>query len=153
LDRERLPVEVRSHELWQHRYKQINEYESYLNQNGIVVNKFFLNVSYEEQRKRFLKRLEEPDKNWKLSPNDIREREYWDDYMEAHEQMIQATASRHAPWFVVPADHKWFAQLVVAGALLDTLHGMDLRFPVIDLKRNRELQEIERLLREDHGKK
>ncbi len=153
LDLERLPAEVTGHDLWQGRYKQINEYETYLNQNGIAVNKFFLNLSYEEQRKRFLKRLEEPEKNWKFSPNDIRERQYWDDYMNAYERMIQATASRHAPWFVVPADHKWFAQLVVAGALFETLHGMDLKFPVIDIKRNRELQEIERMLREERGTK
>lgn len=150
---ERLPAEVTGHDLWQRRYKQINDYESYLNQNGIAVNKCFLNVSYEEQRKRFLKRLEESERNWKFSPNDIRERQYWDGYMNAYERMIQATASRHAPWFVVPADHKWFTRLVVAGTLVDTLHGMDLKFPVIDLKRNRELQEIERLLREESGTK
>jgi PPK2 family polyphosphate:nucleotide phosphotransferase len=152
-ERERLPDEVKGNDVWESRYKQIREYESYLDANGIAVNKFFLHLSYEEQRKRFLKRLEEPEKNWKFSPDDVHERRYWDDYMKVYERMIRATVSRHAPWFVVPADHKWFTRLVVAGALVDTLHGMHLKFPVIDMKRNRELKEIDKLLREEDGRK
>jgi polyphosphate kinase 2 (PPK2 family) len=103
--------------------------ERYLARNGVAVVKFFLHVSKEEQRKRFLDRLDEPAKNWKFSPGDVVERQHWDEYMDAYEDMIRNTATAHAPWYVVPADKKWFARLAVAAVLIDTLEGLDLKFP------------------------
>jgi polyphosphate kinase 2 (PPK2 family) len=114
--------------------------------NGIVIRKFFLHVSPEEQRKRFLERLEQPHKNWKFSVSDAREREHWGDYMDAYEQMIQHTSHAHAPWFVVPADNKWFTRLVVAGTVIDALQEMDLSFPKVDPEKRKELQAVREIL-------
>ena len=107
--------------------------------NGVVVRKFFLHVSKEEQKRRFLSRLDEPEKNWKFSLADARERQHWNDYMEAYEDMIRRTSSRQAPWFVVPADNKWFTRLVVSAAIIDALQRLDLAFPKIDARRREEL--------------
>ena len=123
--------------------------ERYLARNGYLILKFHLHVSREEQRRRFLARLEEPAKNWKFSAGDVKERALWNDYMAAYEDMIQHTASKHAPWYVVPADHKWFTRLVVASALIDALEELELAFPVVDATKRRELAAVRNaLLRE-----
>src|SRR5262249_51942912 len=120
--------------------------ESYLTGNGIVVRKFFLHVSREEQRQRFLQRLEEPEKNWKFSDADVRERECWGDYMDAYQDMIRNTASPHAPWYVVPADHKWFTRAVVSAVIIETLQELKLAFPKVDPSRRKDLDAARRHL-------
>jgi len=144
LDAERLPKKLRGKKLWEHRFEDINAVEKYLSRNGVVIRKFFLHESKGEQRKRFLERLDKPDKNWKFSTADLTERDRWDDYMRCYEDMIRATASGHAPWFVVPADHKWFTRLVVANAIIDALDELDLAFPKIDKAKTAELKRIRR---------
>ncbi|MFZ4406612.1 MAG: polyphosphate kinase 2 family protein [Paracraurococcus sp.] len=126
-----LPPGLRGKKIWDERLQDIANYEGYLARQGIVVVKFFLNVSREEQRKRFLSRIEEPAKNWKFSASDVAERHHWDDYQAAYEKAIRATASPHAPWYVVPADNKWFTRLVVAGTLALTLGELDLDYPQV----------------------
>jgi PPK2 family polyphosphate:nucleotide phosphotransferase len=128
---ERLPAELVGKHFWRDRFEDINAYERYLSRNGTVIRKFFLHLSKGEQKKRFLSRLDEPGKNWKFSEADLKERSYWDDYQDAYEKMIQATATPHAPWYVVPADHKAYTHLVVAGAIIDALDSLDLAFPKI----------------------
>jgi PPK2 family polyphosphate:nucleotide phosphotransferase len=137
---QRIPRELVTKDIWQERFEDINNFERYLTRNGVVVRKFFLHVSKEEQRRRFLSRLDEPEKNWKFSLADARERQYWDNYMEAYEDMIRHTSSKHAPWFVVPADNKWFTRLVVSAAVIDALQRLDLAFPKIDARRRAELR-------------
>ena len=137
---ERLPRELVTKDIWKERYKDINAYERYLARNGTVIRKFFLHVSREEQRRRFLTRLEEPDKRWKFSMADVRERTHWDAYQDAYEQVIRKTSSSHAPWYVVPADHKWFTRLVVASAVVDALEQLDLEFPTVPPEREKELR-------------
>lgn len=132
LDAQGLPPALVTENIWQERFEDINRFERYLSRNGVHILKFFLNVSADEQRKRFLKRLEQPEKHWKFSQADIEERAYWDDYTLAYEEAIAATASASAPWFVVPADHKWFARLVVAAAVANRLRAMDPKYPQID---------------------
>ena len=119
LERERTPPSLVTKNIWNERFADINAYEHYLWRNGVVIRKFFLNVSKEEQKKRFLSRLEEPAKNWKFSASDVAERERWHEYMAAYEEMIQHTATPHAPWYVVPADKKWYTRLVVADAIIE----------------------------------
>ena len=126
-----LPPELRSKAIWDERLQDIANFEGYLARQGVVVLKFFLNVSKEEQRKRFLARIEEPEKNWKFSPTDVAERHHWDDYQAAYEKAIRATASPNAPWHVVPADNKWFTRLAVAGTLALALGKLDLSYPKI----------------------
>jgi PPK2 family polyphosphate:nucleotide phosphotransferase len=126
--------------IWRERFEDINAFERYLARNGIVVRKFFLHLSREEQKKRFLARLDQPEKNWKFSSADVAERRYWDDYMSAYEDAIRQTASSHAPWYVVPADHKWFTRVVVASAIVDALEGLDLAYPKIGAQRRREVK-------------
>ncbi|HOI16879.1 MAG TPA: polyphosphate kinase 2 family protein [Geobacteraceae bacterium] len=132
LAREKLPRKLVGKNIWKERFEDIAAFERYLSRNGVLIRKFFLHVSPEEQRKRFLSRLEEPEKNWKFSLADAREREFFHDYMEAYEDMIRHTATPEAPWYVVPADNKWFTRLVVAGAVVDALQSLDLAFPVVD---------------------
>jgi PPK2 family polyphosphate:nucleotide phosphotransferase len=146
LKNERIPSSLIREDLWQERFQDICCFERYLERNGIVVRKFFLNLSRQEQKKRFLARLEEPEKNWKFSAADVRERERWDDYMKAYEDMICHTASKHAPWFVIPADHKWFTRLVVAAAIVDTLDGLDLSYPEVDPDKRQELERARAML-------
>ncbi len=149
LDRERIPKQVVSEKIWQERFEEINAFERYLMRNGVVPVKFFLHLSKKEQRKRFLERLKGREKEWKFSANDVRERQYWDKYMQAYEDMIQNTSSKHAPWHVVPSDHKWFARLVVAEAIIDVLEGLDLGFPELDADAQLELKKARKaLLRE-----
>jgi PPK2 family polyphosphate:nucleotide phosphotransferase len=146
LDGERIPEPLVTEHIWKERYEDINAFERYASRNGIAIRKFFLHVSKDEQRQRFLKRIEEPSKNWKFSMGDVRERAHWDDYMTAYEDTIRHTATAYAPWYVVPADHKWFTRLVVAAAVIDALDEMHLEFPKVDGAKKRELAEARRLL-------
>jgi PPK2 family polyphosphate:nucleotide phosphotransferase len=140
LARERLPEHLVSGKIWQERFDDINALESYLGRNGIVVLKFFLNLSKKEQKARFLERLDEPEKNWKFSTSDVLEREHWDQYMRAYEEMIRNTSTKHAPWHVVPADHKWFTRLAVAEAIIDAMEKLDLSFPKVDSDRRKDIK-------------
>jgi PPK2 family polyphosphate:nucleotide phosphotransferase len=137
---ERIPPPLVSKHLWKDRFEDIGNFERYLTRQGIVIRKFFLHVSKEEQKRRFLARLKEPRKNWKMSQADVLERKYWDDYMEAYEEMIARTSSEHAPWYVVPADNKWFTRAVVAEVLVETLEGLKLSYPKVDAAHQKELQ-------------
>jgi PPK2 family polyphosphate:nucleotide phosphotransferase len=125
---------------WKERFEGINHFEDYLARNGTVVRKFFLHLSKKEQKRRFLARLERPEKNWKFSASDARERTYWDDYQNAYEEMIAHTASKHAPWYVVPADNKWFTRTVVAAAIVETLQDLKLQYPKVDAAKRKELK-------------
>ena len=147
LGAQRLPAAVVSKRIWDERFEDIACFERHLRRNGVVVLKFFLHVSKEEQKRRFLERLETPSKNWKFSAGDVREREHWREYMAAYEDMIRHTATPGAPWFVVPADHKWFTRLVVAAAIADTMKGLDLAFPAVDRHKKKELAAAEAALR------
>ena len=131
LEKEKVPDKLVTKNIWRERFEDIAAFERYLSRNGVVVRKFFLNVSKEEQKDRFLKRLDEPKKNWKFSASDIRERECWPRYMEAYEDMIAHTASKEAPWYVIPADHKWFTRLAVAAVIVETLESLKLKFPEV----------------------
>ena len=139
---EKLPDELITKHIWDQRYEDINAYEEYLTRNGVMIRKFFLHVSKEEQKKRFLERLEDPKKNWKFAMADVNERGFWKDYQEAYEEMIQNTAARHAPWFVVPADNKWFTRLIVASAIIQALDGLHLTFPDVDKGKKKELEAV-----------
>jgi PPK2 family polyphosphate:nucleotide phosphotransferase len=136
---ERLGGALLTHNLWQERYEDINAFERYLSRNGVLVRKFFLHLSKGEQKKRFLARLDDPAKNWKFSRDDIKERGFWKDYQHAYEEVIRATATKHAPWHIVPADNKWYARLVVAGAIIESLRQLKLDYPVMDKAKKREL--------------
>jgi PPK2 family polyphosphate:nucleotide phosphotransferase len=129
LARQKLPASLVTKHLWNERYADINGFEQYLSRNGTLICKFFLHVSKEEQRRRFLQRLDEPSKNWKFEAADLAERDRWRDYMRAYERMLSATSTAHAPWFVIPADHKWFTRLAIADAVIDALATLDLAFP------------------------
>jgi PPK2 family polyphosphate:nucleotide phosphotransferase len=128
---EKIPQQGESEQIWSQRYQEINNFEAYLAGNGIVVIKFFLNISREEQRARLLERIDNPAKNWKFSSSDLREREYWDDYMHAYQKMLEHTSTEIAPWYVVPADHKWMARIVVADAIVSTLESLNLSYPLV----------------------
>ena len=140
--KEKLPPQRVSKKLWEERYEDIVSLERYLDRNGICLRKFYLHVSREEQRKRLLARLEDPDKTWKFSAADTVERGFWDQYTEAYEDAIRATATESAPWYVVPSDHKWFTRLVVAGTVVEALEGMKLAFPTVDKTQRRELETL-----------
>lgn len=129
LEAQHLPEAARTRKLFEHRYEDIAAYERYLSRNGYVIRKFFLHVSRDEQKRRFLERLDEPRKNWKFSEADVTARQHFDAYQRAYEDMVRATATEHAPWYVVPADNKWFTRLVVASAIIETLDGLDLSYP------------------------
>src|SRR6516225_2491433 len=131
LDKQRLPPERVGKRIWEDRFEDIRNFEQYLSRNGIVVRKFFLHVSKKEQKRRFLERIDNAQKNWKFSANDLAERMCWDDYMEAYEDMIRNTATKDAPWYVVPADNKWFTRLVVAAAFAETLGSLKLAYPEV----------------------
>ena len=140
LQSERLPPALMTKHIWKERYEDIGGFERYLSRNGIIIRKFFLHVSREEQKRRFLERLQQPAKNWKLSPSDVRERERWDDYMAAYDEMIAHTATDSAPWYVVPADHKWFTRVVVAQVIVDALESMKLSYPKMSASQRKELK-------------
>ena len=150
LERERLPIEAEPKEIFEDRYSDIRRFERYLTRNGVVVLKFFLHVSKKEQKKRLLERLDDPRKYWKFSGDDVKEREYWKDYLAAFETMVRRTATKHAPWYVVPADHKWYTRLVVAAAIVETLDALELRYPRLDAVRQRGVAKARRdLLRQE----
>ena len=149
LDGQKLPPNLKSKNIWKRRFRDITNFERYLTHNGISVLKFFLHVSKEEQQKRFLARIDDASKNWKFSLNDVREREHWDDYMDAYEQTIRHTASKYAPWYVVPADTKWFTRLVVAAAIVERMNALDLEFPKLDEEQLKALQEAKKSLTTD----
>jgi PPK2 family polyphosphate:nucleotide phosphotransferase len=139
LEQQKLPPSVVTKSIWEDRYEDIKNVEKYLSRNGVLIRKFFLHVSKKEQKERFLARLDEPHKNWKFSMADAKERGFWDDYQEAYEDMIRATATEEAPWYVVPADHKWFTRVVVAAAIIEALGSLDLKFPEVSDDKKKEL--------------
>jgi PPK2 family polyphosphate:nucleotide phosphotransferase len=146
LDKQKLPPELVTKNIWKERFQDIRSFERYLTRNGVAIRKFFLHVSNKEQKKRFLERIEEPEKNWKFSANDAKEREHWDDYMEAYEDMIRNTATKTAPWYVVPADNKWFTRVVVAAAVIEALDSLDLKYPKVSEGKLKELAAAKRAL-------
>jgi PPK2 family polyphosphate:nucleotide phosphotransferase len=139
LNMQKLPPQLITKDIWKQRFEDIRNFETYLANNGIAVCKFFLHISKKEQKRRFLERLETPEKNWKFSAADMAERGFWDEYQDAYEDMIQNTAARHAPWYVVPADNKWFTRVVVAAAVIDTLAALDLDYPKVGKEKLKEL--------------
>ena len=143
---QKTPASLVGKNIWQERFEDIRGYERHMARNGTVIRKFFLNVSKKEQKRRFLARLEEPEKNWKFSAADIHERKYWDDYQAAYEDMIRNTASEHAPWYVVPADNKWFTRLAVSAVVVDTLESLNLCFPKVDEAKRKELEAAKKML-------
>src|SRR6516165_4074324 len=150
LEAQRLPAPCVSKNIWDERLTDIASFESFLSRQGTVVLKFFLNLSREEQRKRFLDRLDKPQKHWKFAISDVRERGYWSDYMRAYEEAIRATASRQAPWFVVPADNKWFTRLVVAAAIVEAVEELHLAYPRVGAQKTKELRAIRAMLAREH---
>jgi PPK2 family polyphosphate:nucleotide phosphotransferase len=149
LAKQKLSPRLVGKNVWQQRFEDIRNVEQYLTRNGVVIRKFFLHVSKEEQLKRFLRRIDEPAKNWKFSATDARERQFWDQYMDAYEDAIRNTATKDAPWYVVPADNKWFTRLVVGAALIETLDSLNLSFPKIDAAQRAELAKAKELLLKD----
>jgi len=140
LANEKLPKSLVTRQIWRERFEDINNFERYLTRNGIAILKFFLHVSKKEQKRRFMERLDKVDKNWKFSAADVRERQFWADYQDSYEDMIGHTASKHAPWYVVPADNKWFTRMVVAAAVVHSLETMDLKYPKVNAEQKAELE-------------
>src|SRR5262245_57589567 len=139
LAKQKLPPELVTKRIWDERFEDVRNFERYLSRNGVVIRKFFLHVSKKEQKRRFMERIENPEKNWKFSANDAAERDYWDDYMKAYEDMIRHTATKDSPWYVVPADNKWFTRVVVAGAVSDALADLKLAYPEVGEAKLKEL--------------
>ena len=146
LEKQKLPPQRLGKDIWNERYRDIRAYERYLNGNGVIVRKFFLYVSRAEQKKRFLERIDQPEKNWKLSPADVVERGFWNDYMDAYETAIGETATPDCPWYVVPADNKWFTRIVVASAIIQTLDSLDLKYPRVGKEQLAELKKTRAML-------
>jgi len=146
LDAQRIPKKLKTKHIWKQRFEDIRNVEQYLTNNGVVIRKFFLHVSKEEQKERFMERLDRPEKNWKFSSADAKERGYWDEYMKAYEEMIRETSTKNAPWYVVPADKKWFTRLVVAAAVIDTLDSLNLHYPVVTDAQREQLAAARKLL-------
>jgi PPK2 family polyphosphate:nucleotide phosphotransferase len=140
LDKQKVPEERRSKNIWKERFEDIRHVERYLDRNGVIVRKFFLHVSKKEQGERFLARIDDKERNWKFSANDAAERNHWKDYMDAYEDMIRSTATEYAPWYVVPANNKWFTRVVVASAVIETLDSLDLSYPKVGKKQREELE-------------
>ena len=149
LKRQKLPTPLVSKRIWDERLFDIAHFEDYLTRQGTIILKFFLHVSRKEQKKRFMERLDRPDKHWKFSASDVHERKFWGDYMHAFEEAIRVTASQHAPWFVVPADNKWFARLLVAAAIVEAVERLDLAYPTVDAEKQKELQTIRAALSQE----
>ncbi len=149
LERQKLPAGLVDGRIWRDRYRDIRGFERYLSRNGTLIRKFFLHVSRKEQKRRFLERLDNPEKNWKFSAADVRERGYWDEYMGAYEDMIRETATEHAPWYVVPADNKWFTRVVVAAALIEALGSLDLKYPKVARDKLADLAAARKMLMEE----
>ncbi len=146
LAKQRLPSYLVTKDIWQERFQAIRSFERYLTRNGVAIRKFFLHVSRREQKRRFLERLDTRAKHWKFSANDAKERDYWDAYMDAYEDMIRNTATKESPWYVVPADNKWFTRVVVAAAAIDALASLDLKYPVVGAEKRKELAAAKRQL-------
>jgi len=146
LAKQKLPAELVTKDLWKERYQSIADFEKHLARNGTVLVKIFLNLSRKEQKKRFLERLDQSDKNWKFSAADVRERQFWKDYMSAYEEAIRATAAPWAPWYVVPADNKWFSRLVVAAAIIHEMQKLDLEYPKVGPAQRKELEAARKVL-------
>jgi len=146
LGKQKLPSQLVTKKIWDERYEDIRNFEAYLSRNGVAVCKFFLHVSRQEQKRRFLERLDNPEKHWKFSTADARERGYWKDYMAAYEDMIRATATEAAPWYVVPADNKWFTRIAVACAIIDTMWSLDLKYPEVSDAMKKDLAQARRML-------
>jgi PPK2 family polyphosphate:nucleotide phosphotransferase len=146
LKKQKMPPALVTPQIWDQRYEDIRNVEHYLSRNGYVIRKFFLHVSNEEQKRRFTERLENPDKHWKFSASDAKERQHWNDYMTAYEAMIRATARPYAPWYVVPADNKWFTRVIVAAAIIDALEALDLKFPEMTAAQKQQLGEARKAL-------
>lgn len=146
LAHQKLPPETLKGNIWKRRYEEINNYEKYLHANGTRVVKFFLHLSKDEQKRRFLERIDRPEKNWKLSPNDVKERERWPDYMRAYEEMLTHTSTEHAPWHVIPADHKWFARVAIADIVVSTMKSLKLHYPEVTEAQRQQLQEAKESL-------
>jgi PPK2 family polyphosphate:nucleotide phosphotransferase len=150
LKNQKLPAPCVSKRIWDERLADIEHFEKYLTRQGTIILKFFLNVSREEQRKRFLDRLDKPEKHWKFSAADVRERRYWSDYMHAYEEAITATASKQAPWYIVPADNKWFTRLVVAAAIVEAVEELHLSYPRVSAEKMKELRSARAMLMREH---
>jgi len=148
LAKQRIPAALVTKRIWKERFRDIRSFERYLSRNGIIVIKFFLHISKKEQKRRFLERAEEPEKNWKFSGSDMTEREHWDEYLDAYEEMIRKTATKHSPWYVVPANNKWFTRVVVAATVVDALASLDLAYPRVDKARLEEIASAKRALLE-----
>jgi PPK2 family polyphosphate:nucleotide phosphotransferase len=146
LESQKTPPSLVGKKIWEERFEDIRSFERHMARSGTVIRKFFLNLSKKEQKRRFLERLDEPEKNWKFSAADIHERQYWDDYQKAYEAMIANTASKHAPWYVVPADNKWFTRLVVSAVIVETLESLGLCYPKVDEAKRKELEAAKRAL-------
>jgi PPK2 family polyphosphate:nucleotide phosphotransferase len=148
---EKLPPSLVSDDIWQERFQDIRAFERYLSRQGTLVRKFFLHVSKEEQKKRFLSRLDEPEKNWKFSAKDVEERAHWQDYQDAYEDMVRHTSTEESPWYVIPADNKWYMRMVVADLIVEALESLDLEFPEVDKAQKSELEKARALLLEEDG--
>ena len=142
LKAQKMPPSLVGKDVWDERLADIARFEDYLTRQGVVVLKFYLNLSRKEQKKRFMERLDTPEKNWKFSAADVRERRYWDDYMHAYEEAIRATATKNAPWYVVPADNKWFTRLVVAAAIVEAVENLDLSYPTVSSEQKKDLAAV-----------
>lgn len=140
LENQKLPSSLVTKNIWNERFEDIRNFEKYLTRNGVIIRKFFLNVSREEQKKRFMERLDEPEKNWKFSAADVKERGYWDDYMEAYQDMIRNTSTPDCPWYVVPADNKWYTRIVIAAAIIEALGSLNLHYPKVNAATREELR-------------
>src|SRR5436190_21554249 len=149
---EKLPADLVDEDIWKQRFKDINAFERYLAQNGTAIVKFFLHVSKEQQRRRFLARLDEPQKNWKFTLSDVKEREHWDEYMAAYEEMLRRTSTEHAPWHAIPADHKWFMRMAVADIVVSTLEKLKPEYPTITEEKRRELEAARKALEQEEAK-
>jgi PPK2 family polyphosphate:nucleotide phosphotransferase len=147
LKAQKLPSSLVTDDVWEERFEDIRCFERHMTRSGTAIRKFFLHVSKQEQKKRFLERLDEPEKNWKFSANDVRERECWSDYQDAYEALIRNTATKHAPWHLVPADHKWFTHLVISTVIVDALESLDLGYPKVDPQTRKELEAAGKQLR------
>jgi PPK2 family polyphosphate:nucleotide phosphotransferase len=141
-----IPPSLVTKDIWEERFEDIRNFEQHMARNGTVIRKFFLHLSKKEQKARFLARLDEPEKNWKFSAADVRERECWDDYQKAYEEMIRNTATKHAPWYVVPADNKWFTRLVISAAVVEALEDLDLCYPEVDGEKRKQLDAAKKAL-------
>ena len=146
LEKQQLPPEAKKKDIWERRFEEINNFEKYLVRNGIIVLKFFLNVSKSEQKKRFLDRINRPEKNWKFSVSDAKERGFWDDYQKAYEDIFNNTSTKWAPWYIIPADHKWFTRFTVANIICDKLKSLNLAYPTVSEEHKQELLKAKEML-------